>query len=147
MQIFIIGTPLETAKAIDTRRLRKQIIEAEQIMAAITGDSTAWSNHPIVKSYAHHLPWLRHYTACLRAYYNHEFVLADQQSMLANFCRPMFQTQEYFDQMKRRLYTKDPDHYAKWAELGQSEVNWYFVDGEWRFYRDGKIIGTEKFGE
>lgn len=46
----------------------------------------------------------------------------------------------YFDQMKRRLYTKMPEHYNQWELLGESDVNWYFVDGEWRYYRGGKRI-------
>ena len=53
---------------------------------------------------------------------------------------PSFHTQEYFDQMKRRLFTKDSKHYAQWAHLGTSEVNWYFVEGEWRYYENGKRI-------
>lgn len=32
MQIFIIGTPFETAKALDRKRLNKQIIECQQIL-------------------------------------------------------------------------------------------------------------------
>lgn len=59
---------------------------------------------------------------------------------MANKTRPPFHTQEYFDQMKRRLYTKDPVHYAQWASLGTSEDNWYFVDGEWRIYNNGKRV-------
>jgi hypothetical protein len=65
MQVFIIGTPLETAMALDRKRLNK---------------------------------------------------------------------------MKRRLYSKDNEHYKQWAYLGESEVNWYFVDGEWRKYINGKRI-------
>jgi hypothetical protein len=42
--------------------------------------------------------------------------------------------------MKRRLYTKNPEHYAQWAHLGKSEENWYFVDGVWRKYVNGKRI-------
>lgn len=42
--------------------------------------------------------------------------------------------------MKRRLYTKDPKYYAVWSYLGTSDENWYFVDGEWRKYVNGKRI-------
>ena len=45
---------------------------------------------------------------------------------------------EYYDQMKRRLYTKDKSWYSQWAHLGESVENWYFVDGEWRKYVNGK---------
>ena len=44
MQVFIIGTPLETAMALDAKRLNKQTIEARQILKAIVGDSKAWAN-------------------------------------------------------------------------------------------------------
>ena len=59
------------------------------------------------------------------------------------FCednKPPFLTDDYFTQMKKRLYTKDNQHYAQWAELGESEINWYFVDNEWRYYKNGKQI-------
>ena len=61
-------------------------------------------------------------------------------SLLADSRRPDFHTEEYFDQIKRRLYTKMPEHYDQWEHLGESDVNWYFVDGEWRYYRNGKRI-------
>lgn len=54
--------------------------------------------------------------------------------------RPHWHTDEYFNQMKRRLFTKNPKHYKQWADLGFSDENWYFVDGEWRKYVNGKRI-------
>lgn len=42
MQVFIIGSPLETAMALDGARLRKQIIETQQILNALNG-AKAWS--------------------------------------------------------------------------------------------------------
>ena len=42
--------------------------------------------------------------------------------------------------MKKRLYTKAPEHYKQWESFGKSEENWYFVDGEWRIYENGKRI-------
>lgn len=41
MQVFIIGSPLSTARALDKRRLNKQIIECEQILSALNG-AKAW---------------------------------------------------------------------------------------------------------
>ena len=37
MKVFIIGTPLETAIALDGRRLNKQIVETQQILDALNG--------------------------------------------------------------------------------------------------------------
>lgn len=42
--------------------------------------------------------------------------------------------------MKRRLYTKDKLFYKQWEDLGESDINWYFVDNEWKYYKNGKKI-------
>ena len=47
---------------------------------------------------------------------------------------------EYFKQIKRRLYTKDKEHYSYWSELGESNENWYWVDNQWKKYVNGKIV-------
>lgn len=140
MNVFIIGTPLETAKKLDKRRLNKQIIECKQILKAISGESKAWANHPVTKMYKDHQEWLKLYMHCLNAYRINNIKAAEHLSNYADTMRPQFQCQEYFDQMKRRLYTKDPIHYAEFADLGTSEVNWYVVDGKWRHYINGKLI-------
>lgn len=142
MQIFITGSPLETAEALDARRLNKQIIECRQILSAIDGTSKAWSNHPCVLMYRPHRQWVLHYLSCLEAYQlgNHTFDFAF--STVADTMRPPFHTEAYFTQMKRRLYTKNNEHYKQWSHLGESDVNWYFVDGEWRYYRDGHRLSA-----
>lgn len=67
-----------------------------------------------------------------------EFGTAILSNMYADNYSPDWHTQDYYDQMKRRLYTKDPEHYKQWAHLGTSDENWYFVDCEWRKYVNGK---------
>lgn len=146
MQVFIVGTPFETAESLDRLRLRKQCIESHQIMSAING-AKGWKNHPVVKMYAEHYKWLDLYTRCLEAYMRGETGDAWMLSQDADKCRPEFHTEAFFEQMKRRLYTKAPSKYAQWAELGKSEDNWYFVGGEWRIYRGGRRILGWKFGE
>ncbi len=42
--------------------------------------------------------------------------------------------------MKRRLYTKDNNYYSQWKDLGESDVNFYYVDGNWLHYKNGKLI-------
>ena len=140
MQVFIVGSPFETAKALDLRRLNKQIIECKQIYNAITGESKAWANHPCTLMYKNHPCWLAWYTSCLCYYKDGMECAAKECSDFADNKKPPFHTKEYFDQMKRRLYTKNPNHYKQWSDLGESEVNWYFVDGEWRYYKNGKRI-------
>ena len=51
MNVFVIGSPIETAKCLDPRRLNKQIIECKQILKAIDGETKAWANHPATKMY------------------------------------------------------------------------------------------------
>ena len=140
MQIFIIGSPFETARALDRRRLNKQVIECKQIMKAINGESKAWANHPCVKMYREHWEWLCYYQMTLGYLVEGDEMASRRWSGYADRFRPTFHTQEYFDQMKRRLYTKDNEHYKQWAHLGESDVNWYYVDGEWLYYRNGKRI-------
>ena len=139
MQVFIIGTPLETARALDPKRLRKQIIECGQILDALNGKS-AWSNHPCVLQYRGCEKWLRGYLRVLECHRRGNTRLAAFFDVETEQVRPDWHTQEYYDQMKRRLYTKDKEHYKQWANLGESQENWYFVDGVWRKYINGKRI-------
>lgn len=139
MNVFIVGTSFKTAQALDRKRLNKQIIECQQMLRAIDG-AKAWHNHPCTIQYRQYREWLELYTLCLVAYRNGHDRCAVTWSMMAEDVRPLFHTTEYFDQMKRRLYTKDPVHYAQWANLGISDTNWYFVNDEWRYYRKGKRI-------
>lgn len=139
MQVFIIGTAIETAMVLDKKRLNKQIVECQQILDALHGKS-AWSNHPCVLQYKEHVQWLYEYKQCLEQFAMGRVHTPQRYSEFADKRRPPFHTQEYFDQMKRRLYSKNPEHYKQWAHLGESQVNWYFVDGEWRYYQNGKRI-------
>lgn len=141
MQVFIVGSPLETAMALDPRRLRKQIIECGQILDALNG-AKAWSNHPAVLQYRGYEGWLKGYLRVLECYRRGNTRLAAFFDVETEQVRPDWHTQEYYNQMKRRLYTKDKEHYKQWAPLGESQENWYFVDGEWRVYKNGKLCNT-----
>lgn len=143
MQVFIVGSPLETAMALDPKRLNRQIQETKVILAALNG-AKAWSNHPCVLQYRGYEKWLEIYKGILMSYEKCEFGTAILSNMYAERVRPDWHTQEYYDQMKRRLYTKDTEHYKQWADLGKSDCNWYFVDGEWRKYVNGKRIWHEQ---
>ena len=143
MNVFIVGSPIETARSLDKRRLNKQIIECQQILDAL-GGKKAWSNHPCTLQYKGHERWLGNYMGCLLRYKHGEYSRAEVSSQCCDRQRPPFHTQEYFDQMKRRLYTKDPVYYNQWQDLGPSEENWYFVNGVWRKYVKGKWINKDE---
>lgn len=143
MQVFIIGTPLETAMAMagDTRRYNKQIIETQQILDALNGKK-AWSRHPAVLQYRGHEEWLEHYLSCLTLYKHNASIRAGVCSDLARMCTPEWHCVEYYTNMKKRLYTKNPEHYKQWAHLGTSLENWYWSHEENKFikYVNGKRI-------
>lgn len=135
MQVFIIGDVLETAKCLDPRRLNKQIVECRQILSAINGISNGWKNHPCTIQYREFTVWLEWYASCLSFYKNGAIVFAEFASMKANEFKPSWHTRAYYDNMKRRLYTKDHIHYKQFAHLGESYENWYWVNNEWKIYK------------
>ena len=105
MQVFIVGSPLETAMALDPKRLRKQIIECGQILDALNGKS-AWSNHPCVLQYRGCESWLRAYYGCLYSYVRGKEQDAIVYSELSDAIRPDWHNEAFYTQHKRRLYTK-----------------------------------------
>ena len=141
MQVFIVGSPLETAMALDPKRLNRQIQEVKVILDALNG-AKAWSNHPCVLQYRGHEFWLRCYKRVLEEVQKSGG--ASIRSKYFNYraieTTPDWHTQEYYNQMKRRLYSKNKEHYKQFAEYGESQVNLYFVDGVWRKYVNGKRI-------
>lgn len=141
MQVFVpYPSPIDVAKCLDKRRLRKQIIECDQILKAIYGQSEAWKNHPVVKMYSRHREWLESYTLCLKYYEFGDEDAAQDENARAFMFRPKFLTKDFCDQHKRRLFTKAPELYPQFAEYGTSEENWYFVDGRLRRYVNGKEV-------
>ena len=141
MQVFIIGTPLETAMALSERHLNNQINEAGIILDALNGKK-AWSRHPAVLQYRGYEKWLRGYARVLESFVLGYTQLADFLDFKAKQDTPKWHTPEYYDQMKRRLYTKNPEHYKQWEHLGRSDCNWYWSQEENRFikYINGKRI-------
>lgn len=135
MQIFIVGSIFETCQALDKRRLWKQILEARQIIDVLLGKSQAWKNHPIAKMYKDDLEWLSLYLAVFEEYWKGDLEAAEIISNGAEEIKPIFLYDDsYLENMKKRLFTKDSSFYSQWASLGESYVNMYFVDGNWKYY-------------
>ena len=131
--------------ALDNARLRKQIIECHQILAAIHGEGEGWFHHPVVLMYSepNSVRWLKIYADILEGYlagYN-GLEIADRE---AREITPTFHTPLFLMQMRRRLYTKNPEHYKQWADLGTSEDNYYWSPTKraWLMYRNGKLLKT-----
>lgn len=58
--------------------------------------------------------------------------------------QPNFLTDEFCDQHKRRLYTKNNNFHAYFYKYGESQENWYYVDGKLLKYINGKKTSDEK---
>lgn len=141
MQVFVpYPSPIDVAKCLDKKRLRKQIIECDQILKAIYGQSEAWKNHPVVKMYRPHVQFLAAYADTLWTFEQNCLYWTEGLSELADSYRPPFLTSDFCDQHKRRLYTKAPELYPQFASYGKSGENWYFVDGRLRRYVNGKEV-------
>lgn len=147
MQVFVpYAEPIRVAECLDGLRLRKQVIECKQILDAIDGTGKGWFNHPVTKMYKPYREWLVLYACCLQSYQieiknvNTTFHTSNLYSKRAESIRPPFLTEEFCNQHKRRLYTKNPEHYKDFKSFGKSEENWYFIDGKLVKYVNGKKI-------
>ena len=146
MQVFVVGSPLETAMALSRKHLRNQINEAHVILAAIHGEGKGWHHHPVVLMYSepNSVRWLQMYADILEGYLA-GYTGLERADREAKAITPVFHTEKFLTQMKRRLYTKSPEHYKQWAEYGESDCNWYWspTQQKWLVYREGKLIETK----
>ena len=145
MQVFVVGSPLETAMALDKATLKSQIREAYVILAAIHGECEDWIHHPVVLMYSepNSVRWLQMYADILEGYLDGSTWLpeADRE---AREITPEFHTPTFIENMKKRLYTENPEYYKQWADLGESDEDWYWspTQRKWIVYREGKLIET-----
>ena len=143
MQIFIpYPSPIEVAKCLDPKRLNKQIIECDQIMKAIKGETKAWANLPVVKMYTGQLRWVKLYKDCLECYKKGYLNLAEHLSAQADTFRPSWMTEALCRSHKRRLVAKDAQFYKAFWVYGISDINYYVVDNKVLGYAQGKKILT-----
>lgn len=120
MQVFLPYNSLpEVAECLsrDRRRYNKQIIECRQIIAAIKGESKAWSNHPIVWQYRDYVYFLINYMNYMEAF-EAGFGFADDL-----IAPPFAYDQEYLNSHKRRLYQKNPEAFAEFAEYDNGDTS------------------------
>lgn len=67
MQVFLSEYKFEdVAKALDTKRLVKQLLEGRQILQTLSGESAGWRNHPAVKMFIGHEGVLYLYLTAIR---------------------------------------------------------------------------------
>jgi hypothetical protein len=137
MQIFLpYVEPFNVAKVLDHSRLQKQILECDWLIDGVLKNTRA-IYHPITKMYKGNLDFIEHYQNCLRLYINGNLPDSLAESCNALECLPDFlkDADWYFDNFKKRLYTKDPVYYAGFSKWGQSYSNYYFIEGVWKEYQ------------
>ncbi|NBR24737.1 MAG: hypothetical protein EBU08_13390 [Micrococcales bacterium] len=67
MQTFLPEyTFVDSAAVLDQKRLVKQLLEGRQIMAALSGNSKGWRNHPATRMWQGHAGALYFYLMCMR---------------------------------------------------------------------------------
>jgi len=137
MTIFLTGTAADTADDLDHKRLNRQIQECGWLINMVEGTGK-WKNHPCNFMYKDHIDWVKKYRDCLVAYKNKDYKLCQQLSQEAELTKPDFICEELYTNFKRRLYTKDSTLYARWKYLGTTNANYYYIDGHWIKYENGK---------
>ena len=136
MTIFLVGSPAFTAANLDPKRLNRQIQECGWLIGMVENPAK-WKNHPCNFMYKDHIDWVKKYRDCLIAYKNKDFDKCTELSDEAELIKPDFICDELFLNFKKRLYAKDPIIYDRWAHLGGTEANYYYVDGSWWKYENG----------
>lgn len=130
MQVFVpYISPLEIAECLDKKRLTRQISEAKLILDGID-DKNGWKNNVVVKMWKPYRNWLYNYWLTLYYYNLGDIMMAIDSD---NYCikyPPKFLNDNFCNQHKRRLYTKNPQHYYEFANYGESYENWYYLDNK-----------------
>lgn len=140
MQIFLPYSDVyKVAECLDPKRLNNQINEASIILDAIEGKK-AWRNHPVVLMYKEDYAFIYYYRYTLIAYKEGFKEEAKWWSIKCDCSKPDFVNETLTTNHKQRLYTKNPEYYKDFESFGSTDVNKYFVDGEWREYINGKRI-------
>jgi hypothetical protein len=141
MQTFLPYTNLiESAKALDNKRLNKQILEGYQILKVLSNatPSGAWRNHPAVLMWEGHEFALRTYIRSMA--FEAKFRGIKTENNMRNLEEleiqygnswgsgmPRWFTSDKMLRIttthKARLYIKDPIYYAEFAKYVDSEYN------------------------
>lgn len=122
MQTFVpCAAVVDCAKALDWRRLNKQITETIQILNTLTGASSGWANHPAVQMWRGHEKSLAVYGLIMigewrnRGYTSHvgsaEKLEAWVMSLPTTGWPEWWEREDVMRSHQSNLVRKDPDHY------------------------------------
>ena len=133
----------------DKRRYNKQIVECNQILRAIKGETESWKNHPICNQYKNYIEWLEFYRDIFVIYRENNYELKSEKmnDFLLNKenikSPPFLLNQDYLDSHKRRLYQKSPELYPQFKDFNieNDKSNLYCVTSDFKIpNREGVSI-------
>ena len=116
MQTFLPFSDFEkSAKALDYRRLGKQRIEAYQIWKVLTGQTTAWKNHPAVKMWqGYEQALLVYQDIMIKEWINRGYKNTMKLRSNGDFKSPPWLGDELFHlSHQSNLIRKNPEYYKK----------------------------------
>lgn len=142
MQTFLPYPDFEdSARALDSRRLGKQRIEAIQILNVNRNGATGWFNHPAVKMWRGYDQALASYGLYICTEWNRrnfvsnvdgffEDILAASPDWDDAFYPPWLGRADFHASHRAALLAKAPEHYAQfgWAETPKIEYIWPTVE-------------------
>jgi len=142
MQTFLPFTEFrESAKALDNKRLNKQILEGYQILKVLSSDDpkAGWRNHPAVKMWRGHEVALWHYIFDCVDVANERGIKTDKNVENLRTLRDLvggrwgygkpdwFSDQEALNRLvtthRANLYIKDPIYYVDFQSAVESPYN------------------------
>lgn len=134
MQTFMISSDFrQTARALDNKRLNKQLLEVRQIFAANLGLTKGWVNHPATKMWRHSPEYLFEYATAIADELRFREIKWESNYLVITQMLPdrfnelpvypsWIDDKVLFDKVatshRANLYLKDPGHYADF------EVDW-----------------------
>jgi hypothetical protein len=131
----------DSAKALDNKRLNKQILEGYQILKVLSSDDprAGWRNHPAVKMWRGHEVALWHYIFECVEQADNRGIKTDKNVENLHALREVFSSRwgyglpEWFTNQealnrlitthRANLYTKDPIYYVDFGSAVLSEWN------------------------
>ena len=113
----------ESAACLDMRRLGKQRVEGKQIIMALTGLSSGWTNHPATKMWRGYEGALVAYTSQVCTEWRrrgYRDSIGEWLGLLdiAPCAAPVWLTDDFCLAHRSNLVRKMPEHYAKlWPDV------------------------------
>lgn len=115
----------QSVTCLDSKRLGKQRVEAQQILNTLTGQSTGWRNHPAVRMWAGYEDALRIYTnICIREWIARGYKNTMQlHPMPDSITWPIWVGRADFHSSHRsNLLRKDPIWYGRYGWMEPSDL-------------------------